>query len=104
MEQSTFDIQAEFCKAMGHPVRLQILHILGGSPLSVGELAEQIGISQSLVSRHLHVLLSAGVVSYQRHGPEKIYRLADAKIGEVCNLVRSVLMENSQRRTQIISE
>ena len=104
MELSSFDIQAEFCKAMGHPTRLQILHILQAGPLHVNELVHHLGLSQSMVSRQLHVLRSAGVVSCQRHGTEMVYQLTDTKIGEVCNLVRTVLSEQSHRRSQIIRE
>lgn len=104
MEQSIFDIQAEFCKAMGHPARLQILHILREGPINVGELVQRIGLSQSMVSRQLHVLRSASVVSCQRHGTEMVYQLADTKIGEVCDLVRKVLSEHSHRRSQLIKK
>jgi DNA-binding transcriptional ArsR family regulator len=40
MNQSMFGIQAEFCKAMGNTVRLQLLHVLREHPLSVGEICK----------------------------------------------------------------
>ncbi len=104
MGQTVFDIQAEFCKAMGHPVRLQILHLLRDGPLNVGELVQHIGLSQSAISYQLQILRSARVVNHYRHGTEVVYQLADTKISDVCDLVRRVLIEFSHQHAQIIRE
>lgn len=88
--QSIFEIQAEFRKAMGHPTRLQFLHILRKHPMNVGEIAEATGFGQSLVSRQLSTLRNIGVVECQRHNNEMIYQLADENISEVCDLVRKI--------------
>ena len=100
MDQSIFDIQANFCKAMGHPVRLQVLHILREGPMSVSDLVRRMGFSQSMISRQLHVLRFAEIVTCERHGVEMIYQLTDEKIGNVCDMVRQVLSENSQKRSE----
>lgn len=104
MSQTVFDIQSEFCKAMGHPVRLQILHLLRDGPLKVGELVQQIGLSQSAISYQLQILRSARVVNYSRHGTEMVYQLADTRISDVCDLVRKVLVEFSHQHAKIIRE
>jgi ArsR family transcriptional regulator, arsenate/arsenite/antimonite-responsive transcriptional repressor len=102
MQPSIFDIQAEFCKAMGHPVRLRILHLLREGPMSVGNLVRQLELPQSLVSRQLHVLRYGGIVTGDRRATEVIYRLSDVKIGEVCDLVRQMLAEKFQRHSETI--
>jgi DNA-binding transcriptional ArsR family regulator len=104
MECSIFDIQAEFCRAMGNAIRLQILHILRERPVNVGELMQQTVQSQSTVSRHLAVLRSVGVVTGDRRGNEIVYRLTNEKIGEVCDLVRAVLIEQTQRQSITLSD
>lgn len=98
--QSIFDIQAEFCKAMGNATRLQIIHVLREHPMKVSEIAENTGFGQSLVSRQLSTLRSVGVVECQRQGNEMIYQLADKDIGEVCDLVRKVLTAHMQRQSE----
>jgi DNA-binding transcriptional ArsR family regulator len=98
--QSIFEIQAEFCKAMGNPARLQIIHILRESPMIVGEIVNATGFSQSLVSRQLGKLRGVGVVECHRHGNEMIYQLADESIGEVCDLVRKVLTAHTQKQSE----
>lgn len=95
-----FEIQAEFCKAMGNATRLQIIHILRERPMKVGEIAESTGFGQSLVSRQLSTLRNVGVVEFQRRGNETIYQLADENIGEVCDLVRKVLTAHTQKQSK----
>lgn len=102
MERSVFDIQADFCKAMGNSARLQILHVLRERPLIVNEIVAQTGFSQTMVSRQLAVLRNVGVVECQRQGTEMLYQLADSQIGEVCDLVRKVLFEQMKRRSQVL--
>ena len=104
MERSIFDIQAEFCKAMGNATRLQIVHILREQPMTVTELIDDLSSSQSAVSRHLAVLRSVGVVTAERRGSEKVYQLTDQKVGEVCDLVQKVLLKQTQRQTDALSD
>jgi len=97
---SIFEIQAEFCKAMGNSARLQIIHVLRERPMNVGEIAELTGFNQPLVSRQLSTLRNVGVVECQRQGNEMIYQLADENIGEVCDLVRKVLINHTQKQSE----
>jgi len=98
--RSIFEIQAEFCKAMGNPARLQIIHILREHSMNVGEMAARTGFGQSLVSRQLSTLRNVGVVECQRHGNEMIYKLANDNIGEVCDLVQKVLVAHTQKQAE----
>jgi len=102
MTSTLFDIQAEFCKAMGNAARLQVLHILRARPKSVSEICQEIDLSQSNVSRQLACLRNAGVVVAKRNGMGMVYQITDEKIVEVCDLVRSVLVEQIHRRSQYI--
>ena len=104
MERSIFDIQAEFCRAMGNATRLQILHILRERPMTVSEIMEELELNQSMVSRQLSVLRSVGVVSGKRNGNVMRYQITDEKISEVCDLVREVLLEQTQRQTLAFSD
>ena len=103
MERSIFDIQADFCRAMGNATRLQILHILRERPMTVSEIMAKLELNQSMISRQLSVLRSVNVVVGERHGNEMIYHLTNKKIGEVCDLVRTVLMEEMHKQTDILN-
>jgi DNA-binding transcriptional ArsR family regulator len=102
MNESIFEFQAEFCKAMGNAMRLQVLHTLRDGPKTVTEIVQETGFSQANVSRQLAVLRGVGVVDHQRQGTEMLYVLTDPQVGEVCDLVRKVLSEHMQRLSQII--
>ena len=103
MERSIFDIQAEFCKAMGNATRLEIMHILRERPMTVTELIEKTGSTQSAVSRHLAVLRSVSVVTAERRGNEMLYQLTDEKISEVCDLVQTVLKAQAEKQNITLS-
>lgn len=104
MEYSLFEAQADFCKTMGNASRLQLLHILRENPRTVSELATQTGLSPSTVSKQLATLRSVGVVVAQRQRQEVLYQLADPKIGEVCDMVRQVLVEQILTKSKMIQE
>jgi len=104
MDESIFEFQAEFCKAMGNAMRLQVLHTLRADPKTVSAIVRETGFTQANLSRQLAVLRGVGVVSAQRQGTEMLYHLVDPKVSEVCDLVRKVLSEHMHRRSQIIQE
>ena len=54
--------------ALSDPVRRAILERLDGATVTVGEIAEPFGISLQAVSRHIQVLVAAGLVSQERSG------------------------------------
>ncbi|WP_087015337.1 helix-turn-helix transcriptional regulator [Leucobacter sp. 7(1)] len=61
--------------AVGNPHRRRILDLLLTQPLSVGSLASSFEMSRPSVSEHLKVLKDAGLVSEERQGRERIYRV-----------------------------
>ena len=102
MERSIFDIQAEFCRAMGNANRLEIMHLLRERPMTVSEIMEALALNQSMVSRQLSVLRSVGVVTGERDGNAVHYHLTDETIGDVCDLVRKVLTDQVQKRSNVL--
>jgi DNA-binding transcriptional ArsR family regulator len=101
MDDSIYEFQAEFCKAMGNAARLKILHTLHEHAKTVKEIVQETGYHQETVSRHLSELRNAGVVSSERRGTTISYSLSDPKVGEVCDLVRNVLVKHMQHQSQI---
>lgn len=61
--------------AVGDPVRRRIVDRLAAGPLAVGEIAERMPVGRPAVSMHLRLLLAAGVVTAQRSGNRRVYRL-----------------------------
>ena len=65
----------EVLKALAEPRRQQILRLVRATPRSVGEIAEQIDITQQAVSQHLQVLNDAGLVAVRQDGTRRLYAI-----------------------------
>jgi len=65
----------EVLKALAEPRRQQILRLVRATPRSVGEIAEQVDITQQAVSQHLQVLKDAGLVAVRQHGTRRLYAI-----------------------------
>ena len=86
-----FRLHAEICKVLTDPKRLLILDGLRAGDRSVGELAEQIGVTLANTSQHLAVLRSAGLVDGRRSGTTVVYRLAEPAILEACDVIHAIV-------------
>ena len=77
-------------KAMAHPLRLKILCILGGAgEVSVQDIVEQVGTSQSNISQHLSILREKGILASRKDANKVFYRVADEKILHLIGAMRS---------------
>jgi ArsR family transcriptional regulator, virulence genes transcriptional regulator len=74
---------ASFLKALGNEKRLQILCRLHEGELSVGELQQAVGLSQSALSQHLARLRKDRLVLTRRESQTIYYSLADTAVTEV---------------------
>lgn len=64
----------EVFKALGHPLRRQVMALLRQGPKSSGELAEAFDAAWPTVTRHLNVLKDADLITAERQGTSIIYR------------------------------
>jgi DNA-binding transcriptional ArsR family regulator len=69
--------------AISHPARRRMLDLLAVGDCPVNGIAANFEMSRPAVSQHLRVLLEAGLVTEQRHGRERRYRLAPERLGPV---------------------
>ncbi|MCK2241035.1 metalloregulator ArsR/SmtB family transcription factor [Crossiella sp. S99.2] len=73
----------DLLRALAAPVRIAIVLQLRASERCVHELVDALGVAQPLISQHLRVLKSAGVVRGERHGREVVYRLVDEHLSHI---------------------
>ncbi|MGI9140823.1 MAG: ArsR/SmtB family transcription factor [Gemmatimonadaceae bacterium] len=78
---------AERFRALGEPVRLEIMHALRGGELSVNDLVSETGLGQANVSRHLQILHALGFVARRKDGLFVYYRLADKSVFRLCDIM-----------------
>ena len=69
--------------AISHPARRHMLDLLAEADRSVNAMAGHFKMSRPAVSQHLRILRSAGLVTEQRHGRERHYRLVLARLAPV---------------------
>ena len=74
-------------RVLGEPMRIKLLDRLRDGEATAGELREAVGASQQNVSKHLGVLLAAGMVSRAKRGTSSVYAIADEAVFELCEQV-----------------
>ncbi|MEW6674930.1 MAG: metalloregulator ArsR/SmtB family transcription factor [Nitrospirota bacterium] len=93
MKKHIFNLQADICKTLGNPKRLEIIDALCDGELTVTELVERLGIPKANVSQHLAILRSKRLVVTRREGLNIYYSIANPKIIKACGMMREVLFE-----------
>lgn len=78
---------AEYFSVLGEPMRLRILNLLRDGEKCVQDLVEATETSQANVSKHLKVMVQAGIVSRRTEGTQAYYSVEDELIFELCSLV-----------------
>lgn len=94
-------LHARICKAIADPKRLLIINELRDGELSVGDLCEALGLSQSNVSQHLAILRERGVVTARRKGTSVFYGLRGTKVIAAVDLLREFLAEDLAERARL---
>ena len=92
-----YSLQADLCKALAHPVRLQVLDLLSEREYSVEQLTKLTGSGQSNVSQHLAALRQQKLVVPRRAGMNVYYALSNPKIADACRLIRRIMVECLRR-------
>ncbi len=83
--------QAAFAiKAIAHPLRLKILCVLGDQEISVLDIVEQVGTSQSNISQHLAILRDKGVLATRKDANRVYYRIGDMRTLKLIGMMRDV--------------
>ena len=84
-------LTAQALKAMAHPLRWRILCTLGNDELSVSEIVEKTGTSQSNVSQHLEQLRNKNIVTSRKEANRVFYRIRNDQLLTLIGTMRQVL-------------
>ncbi len=82
-------------KAMSHPLRLKILCTLGAQEVSVQEIVEQVGTSQSNISQHLAILRDKGILASRKDANRVYYRVSDFRTLKLIGMMREVFCSHA---------
>ncbi len=82
-------------KAMSHPLRLKILCTLGDREVSVQDIVETVGTSQSNISQHLAILRDKGILASRKDANRVYYRVGDSRTLRLICMMRDVFCSHS---------
>ena len=100
LPQEVLQQVAEYFSILSEPMRLKLLNLLRDGEKCVQELVDATSTSQANVSKHLKVMLQAGILSRRTEGTSAYYRVEDPLIFELCNLVCDRLAERIEQQAR----
>lgn len=77
-------------KAMSHPLRLKILCTLGDQEVSVQDIVDSVGTSQSNISQHLAILRDKGILASRKDANKVFYRVSDTRTLRLIGMMQEV--------------
>ena len=87
LPEPLIELVAQRFRVLGEPMRIKLLDRLREGDATVGELQDALGASQQNISKHLGILLSAGMVSRTKQGNHARYAISDPAVFELCDQV-----------------
>ncbi len=102
-DKSIFEMQADICKTLTNPKRIEILNVLRNEEKTVTELVNALGASKANVSQHLAVMRHKGILTTRREGVNIYYRVTNPKVIEACALMKEVLFEQHTAKKKVVS-
>ena len=96
------EYRAEILKAIAQPTRLKIIDFLRDGERCVCEIFPAIGEEQSNTSRHLNMMISAGVLSRHKEGLKIYYAINHPEILAIMDIVTQIVKQDISRRHKLL--
>jgi len=80
MKEDNINKASKALKAMGHPLRLKILCVIGQQELPVMDIVKQVGTTQSNISQHIDILREKEIITSRREGSKILCKVRDNNI------------------------
>ena len=99
-----YELHADVCKALGHPLRIEVIDLLQGKELCFTDILEVTGGLKSNLSQHLSVMTKKGILKTRRDGQCIYFSLSSKKVAQACRLMREVLVGNLKKHQAILNK
>lgn len=99
-----FELHADVCKALGHPLRIEIIDLLQDKEQCFADILNETGVLKSNLSQHLSVMTKKGILKTRRDGQCVYFSLSSLKVLQACRLMREVLVEFINEQNNIINK
>lgn len=100
LPDALFEPVADRLRILADATRLRILSVLREGEASVVQIVETVGASQPNVSRHLALLLRAGIVTRRPQGRQVHYRVVDPFVDQICEAICGSLRAHVDRQAR----
>lgn len=101
--QPLYDRQAQIAKAIAHPLRMAVLDYLQAGEQCVCDIAEHVGSERSNVSRHLAVMVQAGVLTCRKEGLKVFYTLRTPCVVDFMTCMTRVLRHQAKETERLLA-
>ena len=89
-DEANIEKVAMCMKALAHPLRLKVIFALNDKELSVQELVDAVGTTQSNVSQHLTIMRDKQILSSRREANQVFYSVGDCKVLDLVALTKTI--------------
>jgi len=103
VDGKVYEVQAEYFRALSHPVRIKIVNFLKEGKKCVCEIVPYLKEEQSNVSRHLAALKRAGILSSEKKGVSVYYRIQDENVYKILDLALYSVKKVAKEKVAILS-
>ncbi|MGL4185768.1 MAG: ArsR/SmtB family transcription factor [Thiotrichaceae bacterium] len=90
VKEEDIDRASRSLKAISHPLRLKILCVLGDKEVSVQDIVDNVGTSQSNISQHLAILRDKGILASRKDANRVYYRVGDSRTLRLISMMQEV--------------
>ena len=98
------DAVASYFGVLSEPTRIRIMHCICETEKTVSQIVEEIGATQTNVSRHLGIMHRSGVLARRKEGNQVFYRTADPAMVDLCRSVCERISERMDEKVPLRRE
>lgn len=102
-EMTSADLKAEIIEALSHPNRIRIVELLRRDVLCNCELAPLLGLEQSNLSRHLKILVQAGILISWKDGLRVNFKVADERVFRMLDIAAAIARKEAEKRAESLA-
>ena len=104
MNKTSADLKANILMALAHPNRIRILEYLRKDVHCNCELAPALELEQSNLSRHLKVLVQAGVLASWKEGLRVNFKVTDDRIFKILDIAATIARQEVEKKAEALEE
>jgi DNA-binding transcriptional ArsR family regulator len=103
-QKSAVELKAEILSSLAHPNRIRILEYLRKDVRCNCELAPALELEQSNLSRHLKILVQAGILTSWKEGLRVNFKVTDDRIFKILEIATAFAKQDIEKKAEAFQE